>query len=64
MKFENEGDGGVDVPSSDGGFVWWWEDAGRKMVVAVVTQAENARAGLGEDAGEVFRTDGDVGDGG
>lgn len=31
------------------------------MVVAAVTQAENARAGLGEDAGEEFRTDGDVG---
>lgn len=49
------------IPSWDDGFVWWWEDAGRKMVVAAVTQAENARAGLGEDAGEEFRTDGDVG---
>lgn len=53
--------GGLMIPSWDDECVWWWEDAGRKMVVAAVTQAENARAWLGEDAGEVFRTDGDVG---
>lgn len=46
-------------------FVWWWEDAGGR-IVAAATQAENARAGGGllgerEDAGEVTRTDGDVG---
>lgn len=28
------------------GFVWWWEDAGRKIFVA--GQAENARPELGE----------------
>jgi hypothetical protein len=29
----------------------WWEDAGRRIFVAAETQAENARLGLGEDAG-------------